>query len=173
MSNQELLLELMIPVLISRLELDKRSIDVSTLKTKFKDINDVLTKKLGIDKLNKFTTYFKNNDTVSRIIEICKTNLDEIFKDGKIDATDSPLFLRMVRGVYSNVNGFTKENLNITIEATDLVELCGFFLKSVIYCVFERVDEQKLAVALTDSAIELINFRMDGLKVKLGCLCFK
>lgn len=172
MSSRTTLLELFVPVLLFRLGLQDKSISTDYLSSKLKDVHDTMTLKLGEDKMKALSNAFNANSTLSTIVDLCKTGLEEVMKDGKIDANDSPVFLRTVRKICNNITASTKKTINFSIEATELVDLCGFFLKALIIALIQNESEQLLAIALTDSALELINFRVDGKKLNCSCLCF-
>ena len=171
--NQELLIDLIVPTIINRFGLDKKSISADDLKVKLKDLHETIVNKVGSDKLSKLTACFKINNTIPSIVDVCKSGVDEIMKDGKIDANDSPTFIRMVRNVCSNITNITKDSVSVSVEATDLVELCGFFLKSIIQSTIENPQEQNLANSLITSALELISYKVEGKQIKCGCFgCF-
>jgi hypothetical protein len=163
------LIELVSPILVTKLGLDKKNINTEGVKTKITNIYDTLVSKVGAEKVAKICSCFKADGVAESIIDACKTGFTEIMKDGKIDSNDSPIFIRMVRNVSSNIGKITKDSITVTIEGTDLVELCGFFLRSFVAVLIENFDDQKLAFSLIDSAMELINFKMDGKQIKCGC----
>lgn len=171
MNLSSIVLDFAAPVFVEKLGLEKKNIDTTKVKLTIEDISKGLSQSIGEEKLKKLTSSLKTDDTAAHIVEACKFGFMEIMKDGKIDVNDAPVFVRTIKVISANISKLTKASVDFSIEANELVEICGFFLKSVISLMIEDEANRKLAYGLTTSAIELICFQVEGKKISKSLCC--
>ena len=148
-----------------------RNIDISKYKEKIASLIQTTKTKLDQNSLDKIDTYLKNNNVISKIVNACVINIQNILKDGKIDLNDTSYFLDIVREIYEQVNNINQENVSIKISSDDLIELCGLLMKIILVYTINDQTSVDLALKISNSAIGLLKFSMKKTSWSFKCCC--
>jgi hypothetical protein len=154
---------------LSKTKLGK-GIEIDHVKQRTSDLYKSVQQKLGVKNLNNIETYLKNTSVVSNIVSICADDVSLIMRDGKIDTNDAPSFLNIIKNIYIKVNTINQQHVTVSISPSELIEICGLLLNTVLSCVLKNDEDLILAMRLTSTAMELLQFSMAGTK-NIKCRC--
>jgi len=102
---------------------------------------------------------FLVNNSPDSLINI-KTCVLEIIKDGKIDASDIPEFISLIKNIYTLFH----TNNQIKINIVDIASTTGSIIKYVIHVLLDRFDLNspeliKCCDSLIDTCVEMIELQ--------------
>ncbi len=140
----------------------KPQIDVQSI------INETQSKLKGVD-MTVIEKYFNTNGVLKQIVSVCTTNLEKVLEDGKIDLNDTSYFINIIKEIYVDVNKINMSNVNIKIDASTLVMLCGFILQIVLAYTINNKRDLTSALAIVKSAVELVSFSMSSTTWSFKC----
>lgn len=147
-----------------------KGVELEQIKRRSSDLYKSLQNKVGKKNLTNIESYLKNTQIVSNIVSICTDDLSLIMKDGKIDGNDAPSFLNIIKNIYFKVNTLNQEHINLTITGSELIEICGLLLNTVLTFVIKNDEDLLTATRLTSTAMDLLQFSMIATK-KVSCGC--
>jgi hypothetical protein len=151
------------------------SLDISGYKNKIEEIVAETKKQIGehnLAKLKSVIDQLNKHNFISKIVQICFKEIQNITKDGIIDLDDTSYFLDTIRQIYEQIDSIQQVEPSITkISTADLLTLAGFLLKIVL--VYTIKDPQALASSLriTKSAILLISFSLTPKTISCNWKC--
>lgn len=157
------------------IELKKTPAGASLDVTKYKAQVDVLIgeikSKVKPGDINTIVTYLKSGSVIGQLVEVCMSNIQSILKDGKIDLDDTSYFLDIIRAIYTQVNAMNDNISGVKITSDNLIDICSFFIKTLMVYTITDQTESAAAVRLTNSAVELIRFSVTKTSWSLKCCC--
>lgn len=132
----------------------KLNLDIDHLLKQFDIMLNAVLIKLENRDVNVVRDYLKNTTLINECIV---PNMQAILADGRINLDDIPYFLNILIGIYESIK---RVMISPIYNHSDLVELSGLLVKTVMFLITAPETNLVLAISITDCAIKLLKFNM-------------